>query len=157
MPFEARKAMKWGPGINPIPLAAGDEIPPPVKKVLLQNRHAAYVDEIKGKTWAENVAERLKVDPSYADVLNADGTVPMPKTLHRTMLVQGSDDHEPADPRAPEAEALVASPPDAPLPLGDAGGPDLPPEPASPAVEPPKARRKITKKKTVRRSKRAAK
>jgi hypothetical protein len=60
MPFEARKRMKWGPGRNPVQLEAGDEVPLPIKRVLLQNEHVAKVESFPGVAWADRPEEVRK-------------------------------------------------------------------------------------------------
>lgn len=71
MPFESRKAMTWGPGRTPdqvrargsdeiptaVALNSGDEVPAPVKLVLIQSSHVVKVDKVSGKEWKDQSQE----------------------------------------------------------------------------------------------------
>lgn len=139
MPFEARKRMKWGPGRNPVQLEPGDEVPAPIKKVLLQNRHVAVVESIDGVKWSERPEE---VQRAWAEcngisylVEKRQGEaepVTVASKSHASRLVEDESEAPPVSARrrrAPRLSSAVEPSPIAESAHEDEAEPDAPEEP----------------------------
>jgi hypothetical protein len=129
MPYRCEKDMLWGPGANPVQLRGGDEVPAPVKKVLLDIKHVVEVklhSEITGKLWADQPVEAQKAwaecnGQSYLHEKQADGTEKtVAVKVHPSQLVGAEEVTPPGPPKSQEAAGALLdggeslAPPDKP-------------------------------------------
>lgn len=118
MPFVARKRMKWGPGRTPVQLEPGDEVPLPIKKVLIQSRHVVLADSVSGILWADRPEDvrRAWAECNGISYLSEqrqgeDAPVEVASKSHPSRLVSAESEAPPVPPMRSEARSNPAVPP----------------------------------------------
>jgi len=146
MPFECRKTMLYGPG-EPIRLLAGDEVPGPCKKHMLQGSRPWIVEvaEFSGRSWVSQVQARHAAELAENERRAGEGLEPLPlsptgdvdlvpDTIHPSKLSDALPlvpvpRYEPIDPYTYGDKSQVAEPQAKAEPLPET------PKPAAPALQ----------------------
>lgn len=151
--YEARKTMKYGPGRRPVVVHAGDEIPAPVKRNLIEFGWVAEVTHYSGRSWEQACKDRdLAEDIEIANMPDGpakehakkwrarelDPSLVAQQTIHPTQYAKPGDYFNVTDPQAESAKRPLATQPDT---AAQIAGPPQAPEvlpaaltPAAPAM-----------------------